>query len=205
MAEKESIPVIRTTVTGEDNATAAVRLPGGYPIMRFKVSIVAAASFVAARPHLVRYAVVGLICTSFQLLLFRFLLWRQVSPLAANSVAFLVSAQVNFVLSHWYTWANRRSSTRQPLWRLLVRCLAFNAAAAGGLGVNAVVFLVAHSALALPPLTSALAAVVVSTGVVYVLSSLAIFPAAAARAHSRSTAAATSMYTRSGPASRMSW
>jgi putative flippase GtrA len=142
-----------------------------------EVTVRAVASFLSSRPHLARYALVGLFCTGLQLLLFRALLWCAVLPSAANSAAFLVSTQVNFFLSHRFTWAHRRGGARLPTRRLIGRCLAFNGAATVGLGVNAVAFLVLHLVLALAPLPSAVAAAVMSTGVTYLVSNKMIFVA----------------------------
>ncbi len=131
--------------------------------------------YFSARPHLARYAVVGLICTAFQLLLFPMLLRVGVPPVAANTAAFLLSTQVNFVLSYRFTWAHRRGGMRLPARRLAARCLAFNGAASFGLAVNAVAFFALHALVALPPMPSAVAAVAASTAVTYLLSSKMIF------------------------------
>jgi cellulose synthase/poly-beta-1,6-N-acetylglucosamine synthase-like glycosyltransferase/putative flippase GtrA len=136
-------------------------------------------SFLAARPHLARYAVVGLLCTGFQLVLFTVLLRRSVPSSVANTLAFLLSTQLNFALSHRFTWAHRRGATPLPRRRLLARCLAYNAAAAVGLGVNAAVFFLAHTMLVLSALVSATVAVAASTAVNYLLSSRVIFTSVA--------------------------
>jgi putative flippase GtrA len=134
--------------------------------------------FFGIRAHLVRYAFVGLVCTAFQLVLFRLLLRYAVPPFVANSVAFLLSTQLNFTLSHRYTWAHRRATAALPPRQLLARCVAYNGAAVLGLGINAAAFYGCHSLLVLPPFTAAGAALTVSTVVTYLLSSRVIFVAA---------------------------
>lgn len=158
-------------------ATAS-RRPARAAVWHLKDSFAALMSFFAVRPYLVRFALVGLVCTAFQLGLFRLLLWYAVHPLAANSTAFLLSTQLNFTLSHRFTWAHRRAAGSLPPRELFKRCVAYNGAAVLGLGINAAAFYGCHSLLALPPFTAAVAAVTVSTVVTYVLSSRAIFVAA---------------------------
>ena len=63
----------------------ATERPGKTRVRFLKYIFAALKSFFAIRPHLVRYAVVGLVCTAFQLALFRLLLRYAVPPSAANS------------------------------------------------------------------------------------------------------------------------
>ena len=158
---------------------ATARRRYGRPGVRFKDTVAALKSFFAIRQHVVRYAVVGLVCTAFQLALFRLLLRYAVPPSAANSMAFLLSTQLNFTLSHRYTWAHRRAAAPLPPRQLFARCVAYNGAALLGLGINAAAFYGCRALLALPPFTAAGAALTVSTVVTYLLSSRVIFIAAA--------------------------
>jgi putative flippase GtrA len=134
-----------------------------------------ARAVLAGRPHLIRYVLVGLVCTALQLALFHALWTHAVPPASANSLAFLTSTQVNFALSHRFTWAHRYRGGRLPVRRLLGRALAFNIAAMVGLGINAAAFLALRAVLALAPLPSAVIAVAVSTGVTYLVNSRLIF------------------------------
>ncbi len=127
-------------------------------------------------PHVIRYMIVGAGCTLFQLAILRVLL--VVSPTGAeldNSVAFLLSTQLNFGLSDRFTWAHRVRGSPMRANGLAVRLLSFNASAALGLMVNAVVFSSAHQVMGLSVAVSALTAVGSSTAVSYVLSSRVVF------------------------------
>jgi putative flippase GtrA len=157
--------------------TTGRRRPGRTGVRFLKDTVAALRSFFTIRPHLVRYAVVGLVCTAFQLALFRLLLRYAVPASAANSMAFLLSTQLNFALSHRYTWAHRHTASPLPPRQLLARCVAYNGAAVLGLGINAAAFYGCHSLLAMPPFAAAAAALTVSTVVTYLLSSRVIFVA----------------------------
>jgi cellulose synthase/poly-beta-1,6-N-acetylglucosamine synthase-like glycosyltransferase/putative flippase GtrA len=120
--------------------------------------------------------IVGAVSTLFQLaLLHVLLLLSSTSAELDNSVAFLLSTQLNFGLSDRFTWAHRVRSRAGRVNGLAVRLLSFNASAALGLLVNASVFSSAHHIMGLPVIVSALAAVGSSTAVSYVLSSRVVF------------------------------
>jgi cellulose synthase/poly-beta-1,6-N-acetylglucosamine synthase-like glycosyltransferase/putative flippase GtrA len=133
------------------------------------------AHVLAARPHLARYPIVGLLCTGFQLVLFSVLSRGMAPSTAANTLAFVLSTQLNFALSHRFTWAHRRGGISLPLRRLASRWLGYNGATALGVVVNAVVFYFADVLRELPGMTSAVIAVAASTLVVYSFSSRMIF------------------------------
>jgi cellulose synthase/poly-beta-1,6-N-acetylglucosamine synthase-like glycosyltransferase/putative flippase GtrA len=115
------------------------------------------------------------VCTGFHLVLFSVLSRGMAPSTAANTLAFVLSTQLNFALSHRFTWAHRRGGISLPLRRLASRWLGYNGATALGVVVNAVVFYVADVLRELPGMTSAVIAVAASTLVVYSFSSRMIF------------------------------
>jgi putative flippase GtrA len=123
--------------------------------------------------HILRYAVVGLVATAFQLLVLAGLLSIGTAAQSANALSFLTSTQLNFVLSLVFTWSHRRC-TRNPR-AIATRCLSYNAVAGLALVVNAGAFWAAHHPTHLPALPSAVVAVGVSTIFTYVFSSRLIF------------------------------
>lgn len=72
--------------------------------------------------------------------------------LVANPVAFLASAQLNFLLSATFIWRDRRDTTRRSE-TLFRRWVAFHGAILGTALLNQAVFVVAQ--LALPALLAA--------------------------------------------------
>jgi putative flippase GtrA len=92
-----------------------------------------------ARP--LRFVFTGGLCGLIQLLLFTLLVRFGWQPLMANSVAFLLSAQVNFLLSWSFTWGDRQV---QPRAGLLARWLTFHGSIIGTALLNQLVFLLAH-------------------------------------------------------------
>ena len=98
-----------------------------------------------ARP--LRFVFTGGLCGLIQLILFAFLVHNGWLPLIANTVAFLLSAQVNFVLSWSFTWRDRQSQQRAGL---LARWLTFHGSILGTALLNQLVFFLAR--LLLPSL-----------------------------------------------------
>lgn len=93
---------------------------------------------VAARP--LRFALTGCIAGGVQLALLALLTRGGWPELPANSVAFLLAAQVNFALSKTFTWRDRRDT--RALGR---RWLAFHGSIAGMAGINMAVFMLARA------------------------------------------------------------
>jgi putative flippase GtrA len=96
-----------------------------------------------ARP--LRFVFTGGLCGLIQLLLFLFLTRASWQPLLANIIAFLFSAQVNFLLSISFTWSDRVQTERQG-W--LARWLAFHGSILGTALLNQLVFFLAHLLIA---------------------------------------------------------
>ncbi len=94
----------------------------------------------AARP--LRFAATGLTAGLAQLGLLALLTDLGWPDLAADVVAFVLAAQVNFALSARFTWRYRPDA--RPLWR---RWLAFHGAIVGMALVNLAVFALARTAL----------------------------------------------------------
>ncbi|HZU77630.1 MAG TPA: GtrA family protein [Dehalococcoidia bacterium] len=105
-----------------------------------------------ARP--LRFALVGGVCGLIQLALLVALLRLRVESLTANVLAYLLSAQVNFLLSNHFIWHDRwsrRASARD----LLRRWLRFHLSIAGTFALSQAVFVGAR-ALTAPVIASAL-------------------------------------------------
>ena len=105
-------------------------------------------------PHrrLVRFAITGGLAGVLQLMLLKLMLDAGVSALPANTTAFLLAAQFNFLMSTLYTWSDRRGK------RALGRCwLAFHGSIAGMAVVNLLVF--STTRLVLPDLAASAAGI----------------------------------------------
>jgi|SRR5579872_1741337 len=94
------------------------------------------------RIRLLRFAAAGLTCAAFQLALLTSLTGVGWNPLAANAVALLISAQLNFLLGSSFTWPDR-----DPGAALLRRWLLFHLSIAGTAAVNMGIFSIARSAI----------------------------------------------------------
>jgi len=121
-----------------------------------------------------RFIAVGLAMTALHLAVFQLLLPWSV-PEVANVAAFLVATQVNFVLSYFWTWSDRRPVGRETVGSVARRAMLFNGSAAFGFGVNSAGFSTALRVAGLTPLHSAVAATVVSAAATFVLSSRVVF------------------------------
>lgn len=104
---------------------------------------------------MLRFAIVGGICSVLQLVVLGGLLHRGMAALPANSVAFAVSAQFNFYLSDRFTWADRRGS--RAISSGSRRWLVFHGAVAGTFLCNQLMFVSLR--LILPTLIAAALAI----------------------------------------------
>ena len=95
-------------------------------------------------PRLVRFGAVGATCALFQLFFLGQLVHRGAELHLANTAAFIVSTQLNFVLSSLITWRDRFAS-RPSLAQLCKRLAGYNMLALASLAINQAIF-----ALALP-------------------------------------------------------
>jgi len=92
-----------------------------------------------------------LICFLVQLLILH-LLEHYIPALYANSIGFILSAQLNFVLSYHLTWGD---SVRRTGADLLLIWLKFELNAVLALCINSLLFGLAHNVCALPSLVAA--------------------------------------------------
>ena len=105
-----------------------------------------------AGPRLIRFACTGLVAGVLQLALLRLWTAHGWDALVANPVAYLISAQLNFLLSATFIWRDRQGATGRTE-TLFRRWVAFHAAILGTALLNQAVFAVAQ--LALPALLAA--------------------------------------------------
>ncbi len=90
-----------------------------------------------ARP--LRFILTGSLAGLSQIGLLAVLLRLAVSPLLANGIAFLLAAQLNFLLSLLFTWRDRHEINRASL-QLLQRWFAFHGAILGTAILNQLIF-----------------------------------------------------------------
>ncbi len=91
-----------------------------------------------ARPA--RFAIVGGVCGLLQLILLVGLKLTGLPAIPANVAEYLLSAQVNFLLSNGFIWHDRWSKQACP-YDLLRRWLAFHASIAGTFALSQAVFI----------------------------------------------------------------
>jgi putative flippase GtrA len=113
------------------------------------------ARFFSPNARLVRFAVTGSLAALAQLTLLTLFTSRGWHAISANAAAFLLAAQLNFILSSVCTWADRR--TGQGIGR---RWLLFHGSIAGMAVVNMAVF--AAMRLAAPDLAASAAGICVA-------------------------------------------
>lgn len=99
----------------------------------------AARPWLSARARVLRFALVGGTCGLIQLGLLHVLVDAQVQENLANLAAFGMSAQVNFILSQFFTWRDRWSP-RLGLTSFISRLFLFNGSVATTGVVNQSVF-----------------------------------------------------------------
>ncbi|WP_038038421.1 GtrA family protein [Thermorudis peleae] len=155
--EKESIPMNRIPRSAPMHAgpDAVLRLwqaagTAHRPLLRLVVSaqprVRHAMAGVWQRPvvdRLLRFAIVGGVAGSVQLGLLAGLTRAGLHPFLADLVAFLSAAQINFALSQWFTWRDRRLTGSG----LVARWLAFHTMIAGTACLNFLVFWAADRVL----------------------------------------------------------
>lgn len=122
------------------------------------------------RKRIAIFAIVGLSCFAGQLVLLTIMVHLGVYRPAANAVAFVVSAQLNFALSSTVTWRDRPAAGRRGT---RARWLAYNATAMVSLGCNTAVFTLAYRSLGTTP--AAALGVLAGTCVVYLTCNLLVF------------------------------
>lgn len=122
--------------------------------------------------RLARFSAVGLTCFAIQAGMLLALEGSGVPGTAANAVGFLASAQVNFLLSHRFTWADRRASAAAPR-PASVRWASFQATVAVSLACNTGVYALVSAFL--PPVAAAAAGVCAGAFLTYLASDHLVF------------------------------
>jgi putative flippase GtrA len=112
--------------------------------------------------RLVRFTLVGAVCGLLQLVLFATLKFVGLPPIPANIAAYLLSAQVNFVLSNCFIWHDRRSGGVGGR-DLAQRWLGFHGSIAGTFLLSQAVFI--SGRLLLPDLIASALGIGVSAAV----------------------------------------
>jgi putative flippase GtrA len=132
------------------------------------------AGLLGKRARLVRFALTGGAAGLTQLALLNLLAGRGLVAVAANVIAFLIAAQVNFWTSLLFTWRDRRPVASSS--GLLARWLRFHGAIAGTALLNMGVFAAASTAL--PHLAAAALGIGVAAAANFVLGDRLVFRAA---------------------------
>jgi putative flippase GtrA len=114
------------------------------------------------RSRPVRFALTGIVAAGAQVTLLAALLAAGVPGLAANGSAFLLAAQVNFLLSGWFTWGDRPRGAGSDR-TLARRWLLFHASIAGTALLNMLVFAAARRVA--PDLAASLAGIAAASAV----------------------------------------
>jgi putative flippase GtrA len=94
---------------------------------------------IAIRHRLARFVLAGVLAAVIQLAVLTLLLHNDWDSLAADALAFLLAAQVNFVLASFLTWRDRWLATSLPY-----RWVKFHLAIASTAGLNLLTFALAQ-------------------------------------------------------------
>ncbi len=89
-----------------------------------------------------RFACTGGLGAVVQLILLKIMTAYGWNPILANAIAFLVSAQVNFLFNSLFTWGDRRAHASFNVW--FRRWLTFHSTIAGTAILNMLIFTIAH-------------------------------------------------------------
>jgi putative flippase GtrA len=106
---------------------------------------VAALVAYGTRVRLIRFAAVGGASGVVQLTLLALLTRAGWSPLLANLLGFILSAQLNFTMSYLITWSDRVSLYAR--WQIVGRWARFHASIVGAAALNMLVFALARIAI----------------------------------------------------------
>ena len=119
-----------------------------------------------------RFVLVGAICTVVQIVLFY--QFRPLSPwpTLANAAAFVLSAQLNFMLSYRVTWHDTKRQVGYALGATMVK---YNMSILMATGINAAAFLVFHRLFPGPDFVAIFCAITVSTVCTFLTNHLYVF------------------------------
>ncbi len=98
--------------------------------------------------RLSRAAFTGGVCGAVQLALLDLLIALHRDPAAANTLAFLASAQLNFAMSARFIWGDRQAEKTGGLKRLAGQWAAFHGSVLAAAGINFLVFQAARTVMA---------------------------------------------------------
>jgi putative flippase GtrA len=121
--------------------------------------------------RLVKFACVGAVCFAVQVTILREFEGRW-PPVLANAVGFVVSAQLNFLLSSRITW---RDVKRTTVSGRLATWLGFNANVLLVAGLNALLFALAHDVCGMPNMVATTIATGLSTIYTYLINHNVVF------------------------------
>lgn len=157
------------------------------------------AGFAASRARPLRFAAVGALAGLIQLSLLSLLTGAAWNGMAANAVAFLISAQVNFGLGNAFTWGDRRS--RLTFKAVLTRWVRFHTSIAGTALLNMATFAITRTFL--PDVPASAVGISVASLANYVLGDRFVFRGASANAVVHAMAPAVSQEVAAPVASAM--
>jgi len=115
--------------------------------------------------RIVRFAFVGGVCALIQILLL-YLLVQFLPPLVSNAIGFVVSAQLNFFLSYFFTW---RDSARKSGLGFFMTWLRFNGVVLAAAAINTFAFAVLEHVLSVPRVLAVIGAIVISTSCTFLV------------------------------------
>lgn len=116
------------------------------------------------------FVAVGTLCLGIQLAILHGL-EPFMDPSFANAIGFVISAQLNFVLSRYLTWGDARH--RGASW--IVQWLAFNANVVLAAAINSLFFFLSHTVLGASLTVAALVATAVSTVSTFAVNHYVVF------------------------------
>lgn len=109
--------------------------------------------------RILRFGIVGALCLLIQISIL-FILEPIIPPVFANAIGFIVSAQLNFVLSYRFTW---HDSARKNGFHLMTTWLQFNLVVLLSASINAAAFSLIRYTLIESSTLAAIGATVIST------------------------------------------
>lgn len=143
--------------------------------------------------RLFRFGAVGVLCLLIQIFILLFL-ERFIPPVLANAIGFIISAQLNFILSYRYTWDD---SARKNGLGLVVTWVKFNLVVLFSACINATAFsLISYMLIGMntimateqvPNIVAAIGATVISTICTFAINHLFVLKPEKRSDHERNT------------------
>lgn len=120
--------------------------------------------------RILRFGIVGTLCLLIQILIL-FILEHLIPPVFANGIGFIISAQLNFILSYHFTW---RDSARKNGFRLAATWLQFNLVVLLSACINGAAFFLIRYTLIESNTVAAIGATAVSTACTFLINHLVV-------------------------------